>query len=670
MEEGIGVLTDFIGSVMNDFTIEMVKALATVFWYLEKIAAFITDFLTQENLWEMVLETLMSALSDIFPAILDRLLFGDGSGGLLYMALMLAGLFLILPNIGGTRLVDPGRVITWAVIIIALFVGSVWGYDLIGVMEGLRQGSTQIVIDAVTDTDSLSDLVGQPMQAEPAEIEDWTFALPSAFDNNFYPEPADSDYDTREMVILDNWVMGRWAFEFRIENEASQDFRTERSREGILMAGLTLVPAFVLLLFGITFATLAAAALVLIIFFLTALPLGFFEFGAPILTGIAKQYAYLFALTLAATILPGILVGAGTLAFSGTPNINDMIAYLPILIIVAIAAQYMAQMAFNAMKGTFGIVGSSLKASVGQYSVLGQLPDAGADLGNKASMGLAALAGAAVTGGVGGALMGASALAGQGGGSGQSGSGSGLFSNIASTVSGNGRSSAPSSAKDSVWNAPNASSILSETVMHTPGKLNEDKAAALALQDKANEMSLTDDTITKIFEAVHEAEKEADAVEDDDKNPIERTAEKIGTNGIAGKQESFNVYELARLATLVAASAKANTPKATADRVLNAPETIRGNQEAVGAMHQLAQKMELDQKSVESVFDAVKQGHKAGLSGQKQVQYVTEKTMPHVNGSSQQVEEMARLAVLVDSGMNGTVPKLPNASNNQKEKKS
>ena len=28
-------------------------------------------------------------------------------------------------------------------------------------------------------------------------------------------------------------------------------------------------------------------------------------------------------------------------------------AYLPILVIVAIAAQYMAQMAFNAMKGTF-----------------------------------------------------------------------------------------------------------------------------------------------------------------------------------------------------------------------------------------------------------------------------------------------------------------------------
>ena len=79
-------------------------------------------------------------------------------------------------------------------------------------------------------------------------------------------------------------------------------------------------------------------------------------------------------------------------------------------------------------------------------------------------------------------------------------------------------------------------------------------------------------------------------------------------------------------------------------------------------MHQLAQKMELDQKSVESVFDAVKQGHKAGLSGQKQVQYVTEKTMPHVNGSSQQVEEMARLAVLVDSGMNGTVPKQSKAA--------
>ncbi len=667
--EGFGVLFEFIRSVGAGFVIEMVKALATLFWFLEKLAAYVADFLIQENLWEEVLDMLMTTLSDVFPTILNDLLFGSGgAGGLLYMALMLAGLFLILPNIGGTRLVDPGRVITWAVIIIALFVGSVWGYDLIAVMEGLRQGSTQIVIDAVTETGSLSDLVTQPMMAEPAEIENWDFTLPSAFENHHYPALADSDYETHELVILDNWVVGHWAYELRIESQASRDFRQERSSQGVLMAGLTLVPAFVLLLFGITFATLAAAALVIIVFFLVSLPLGFFEFGAPILTGVGKQYAYLFALTLAATILPGVLVGAGALAFSGTPTLPDMIAYLPILFIVAIAAQYMAQMAINAMKGTFGVVGSSLRASVGSYSVLGQLPAAN-DLGDRAMSGLTTLAIGAATGGAGAALAGAASLANKGGGGAKN-----LTQHAFNGLSGGGKNghSAPSPyANQSVWIAPNAPDLLSNTVMHSPGSLNEDKAAALALQDKANEMSLTDDTITKIFEAVHEAEKEADEIEDsqekDGKPNVDRAAEKIGgKGGAAEKQSTFDVYELARLATLVAASAKASTPAATADRVLNAPQTIPGNQEAVTAMHNLSQELQLDQQSVESVFTAVKEGHKAGLGGQRQIQHVTEKSMPHVNGTSQQVEEMARLAVLVDAGMNGTVPK----TKSQKEKKS
>ena len=160
MDEGLDPILDLITAWLNNLDIQVVRSLATLFWYLEKIGAAITDFLTQENLWDTLLGALLDALQNVFPNILNQLLFGSGGGpgGVLYLALMLAGLFLILPHIGGTRLVDAGRVIVWAVVIIALFVGSVAGYDLVGVMEGLRQESTQIVIDAVSDTGSVEGL--------------------------------------------------------------------------------------------------------------------------------------------------------------------------------------------------------------------------------------------------------------------------------------------------------------------------------------------------------------------------------------------------------------------------------------------------------------------------------------------------------------------------------
>ena len=138
---------------------------------------------------------------------------------------------------------------------------------------------------------------------------------------------------------------------FQVESKSGQQQRREKAEVGLAISALTIVAGIVLFMFGIIFATLTASALVLIVFFLVALPLGFFEFGASILNGIVKQYAYLWAITLLAVILPGILVAAGTLAYpsGGATTPQQIMAFIPILIIVTIATSYVSAMATKAV---------------------------------------------------------------------------------------------------------------------------------------------------------------------------------------------------------------------------------------------------------------------------------------------------------------------------------
>jgi hypothetical protein len=182
--------------------------------------------------------------------------------------------------------------------------------------------------------------------------------------------------------------------------------------------------------------------------------------------------------------------------------------------------------------------------------------------------------------------------------------------------------------------------------------MGEDKAAAYALRDLSREMNLSDDSIAKIFEAVHEAEKEADAADDAEDN-LKSASDKLTAKGVGRGQAAYDVHELARLATLVATTARLSSPKVTAARILQAPETIRGNQPAALAMNQLAHSIKLDQDSVASVFQAVRRGQQAGLSGQAQVKYVASE-VSGIPRKPEDVQELARLAVLVEVGSANT----------------
>ena len=353
-DDGFDAFADWITAYFNDLIIEAMKAVATSFWFLEKIAAGINRFLTEQDMWERVLDSTLNTLEGTMPTILQGLIFSNSAGGLIYLALFMAGLLMIIPNMSHIRLVEPTRVITWAIVVVVLFISAsaTSGYDLIGVVERMRAGAVQIVIDSADDSDGLDNLVAQPMMADSSDLENYGFVLATNFENEYFPEAT--DFEDRNVTLIDATPFFVWQMTFKVESESGQQQRRQKAETGLAISALTIVAAVVLFMFGLIFATLTASALVLIIFFLVALPLGFFEFGASILNGIIKQYAYLWAITLLAVILPGILVAAGTLAYpaSGAATPQDIMAFIPILIIVTIATSYVSAMAAKAMTDT------------------------------------------------------------------------------------------------------------------------------------------------------------------------------------------------------------------------------------------------------------------------------------------------------------------------------
>lgn len=373
-------LAEWGATFLNDLAIAGMKAAATVCWELEKVGAGITRFLIQADMWDVLLDSVMNSLRTVTPTILQNLIFGAEGGGLFYLALMLAGIFMIIPQMGRSRLVDAGHAILWLALIVTLFISSTAGFDLLQGIEGLRADTVGLLNP--TEGASLDDLVARPMRASASDLLTYDFVLPGAFEDEYFT----SDRELERAEIL-------WGVEVSYETEASRERRGEAARTGIALAALTLLPGITLLLFGMIFATLTASALVLITFFIVALPLGFFEFGSHILMGIARQYVYLWAITLLAVVLPSILRAAGTLTYptSGAPSLTDLMSFIPVLVIVTIATSYVSAMATRTLTDTLHVVNTSVRsamAPMAQYTglpVQDSLSRAGASLGHTVS---------------------------------------------------------------------------------------------------------------------------------------------------------------------------------------------------------------------------------------------------------------------------------------------
>ena len=256
------VFTDWFAAYLNDIAIKAMKALATVFWFLEKIAAGITSYFLEESMWDVIINVVFEQLKATLPQILHDVIAPTGSGpaaGLLYLALFLGGLLMVIPGIDHKRLVDPSRVLLWAFVIGVLFISNTTGYDIIGAIEKLRGDTTQIIIGA--NNRNLNNLVSDPMIASPADLENYSFVLSDPFSDEYFPLPT--DHDTRTALIIDSALL-YWEMDVDVETEASQQERREKGQIGLAVSGLTIIGAIVLIMIAFILATLTASALILI----------------------------------------------------------------------------------------------------------------------------------------------------------------------------------------------------------------------------------------------------------------------------------------------------------------------------------------------------------------------------------------------------------------------
>ena len=341
----------FVGIWLSNLTIGLEKSVAAIFWFLEKLACAFSSLLQEESLWQTLREAIVGALAQVMPGALRNLALG--STGLLYVALMLAGVLMAMPLFGESRPVQAWRVVLWGAVMIALFVNGLFGYDLIGFIEELRVGAVRSVTSTMSSA-GVNDLVARPMGATAEEMEQLDFSLPAAFAEQFFPEPTEADYENVRVVF---GVL--FSADLQMETQASLENRRDLAGDGLGIAFLNLLPAWVVFLFGLIFAFLGAAALLLIVFFVAALPLGFFEFGTTILSGIVQQYVYIFALSLLVAVLAGLLggLGAAVLPAGGMPaDVAAMVRLLPGMVVIGVMLQYGAKMAWSALSGTAGIM--------------------------------------------------------------------------------------------------------------------------------------------------------------------------------------------------------------------------------------------------------------------------------------------------------------------------
>ena len=400
-ENGWLLLSEAFAVKVRSAGIGAYKLLATTAWWCEKLVAIVTGFLMEENLWTFLWNQLIVALGSVTTGPLrDLILGGGGATGLLYVAIALAGVLMTVPMMGSSSMVKADRAIIWAGVAITLFISNTFGLDMIAGIENMRMATCRMVLDA-GGTDGLNELVARPMRASASEVANLAFELPSTFQSDFFRDP---NFDDR----VGEFNLGFLSFtvDFRIETGINS--RANDAIDGTLIALLTLVPAWVVGMFGASFAMIGAAALVLIVFFVASIPLGFFEFGVNVINGIVKQYVYLFAITILASVLAGVLVATTVAAFpAGSIDLLGMVGYLPTLLVVGVGMKYVSSMALKAMTGTFDISGKMV-ADVGSMAYVGAAAPSKATGG--AMGGFGGLGAAALTMGLAAATGGTSAL--------------------------------------------------------------------------------------------------------------------------------------------------------------------------------------------------------------------------------------------------------------------
>ena len=395
------------------------------YWLLARVLEKVAAALMSDEAWRVIRDTLMTSLVEVMGGeggVLYQMV--GGTNGLFGIALLLAGLILCMPVMAEARLVKIERVMIWGAFLLGLFVFSASGFDLIESIESLRISLMETAA-GTGEQDALSGLIAKPMLATTEEaqsfFEEELLVLPAEFRTQYFPgiEPCEDPSDEIECgdyrrirVLAASAFMDALEFIFAtqvIQTDVLEE-RQEQAGQGLIRVCFSVYITYVLLLFAVNFALLAAVSLLLVIFFVVALPLGFFEFGGEILTSLIRQYTGVVAWSLFVSVFLRLVLATFDSVLGQDFTLTGILASLAVVTVVLLVLQMSLRQVWSLMDGTLGLVQQSVR-SVGGMAVSsdnGPISEALHSASGAMSTAVTAVAAAgagAVTGGVGAALV-------------------------------------------------------------------------------------------------------------------------------------------------------------------------------------------------------------------------------------------------------------------------
>jgi len=359
-------LFDGLGAFLSEWgttlAVSIIGAISMIIWTLDRLALLVYAMAVHGTWLEIFREDLIGNLSTLMPDTLRQIALG--STGIMYIALSLAGVLMTLPLItsGTGRLVKPDRVIIWGVTLTALFVSGTAGYDLIGAIEDLRVSVVRQMMGAEDTTDAVQDLVLIPMRATEGEatldLGNLT-QLPSQFLDTYFPDIQKEEVSVK---LIESGAIG--VINTEVETLNSKLARITGASRSLLYAILSLLSAVVILGFSLAFVFLGVAALILILFLVAALPMGFFEFGNVILIKIVERYVQIAAISLALALfmrISGGLMGA----LPGVDTPSAMVEWLLLIGSLFMANQILWGAARRLLTSSFSSFSDAIRTGIG-----------------------------------------------------------------------------------------------------------------------------------------------------------------------------------------------------------------------------------------------------------------------------------------------------------------
>lgn len=353
-------LTKMITVAVRNMNLGILKTVAQMAWLLDKMALFVFDLIVHGSIWDTLQEGVLSSLKSFMPDVLADLL--GGEDGLLYVALMVAGITMTIPSLKN-RLVDPGKAVLWAAVILGVFGPGAMGYDLIGAVEGLRVGVMERIINAGGEGD-VAEIVTGPMMAREADRDmagNPLLHLPEPFEDEYFLDPQ--GYATVRTVFIEGPMGYDAVTDMEIETDDSLAKRKERAIPGVFIALTSLVGGYAAFLFALIFALLMTGSLGLVIFLFAALPMGLFEFGRTVVAGIFDKYLQIVILSIGAAIFTGIVAMTVHVIPTTAATITDVLVQLAILMPILGIEHMFVKWSFEAMMDSRNVFRRTMRAA-------------------------------------------------------------------------------------------------------------------------------------------------------------------------------------------------------------------------------------------------------------------------------------------------------------------